>query len=1034
MRDDSSVWVRWRRGAAYVLGVVVLAVCALLFIMMYSESRSSAFQAGYFSSIVREATFALEDGPARALRLPGAGPYDTRLGYNRIMDYVQRLGAREFEVSAQARQSTRLAEVMDRGLFPPYSEKSQAGLQVFDCCGDPIYSARHPRDQFASYVEIPSIIVEALLFIENRELLDPERPKLNPAIEWDRLYRAAYDQILKMVWPGHSSSGGSTLATQIEKFRHSPSGVTTGPAEKLRQMLSASLRAYRDGEETLAARRRIVLDYVNSVPLAAVPAHGEVIGLGDGLRIWFGADPQRAAQSLRLPELDRTGLEEKGRALRQVISLLVAQRRPSYLLNSGEKALASLTESYVRLIAQAGIISPSLRDAALGIETPLRRQDMAGDGGVESSFVRRKAANAIRYELMQWLGEPGVYELDRLDLTVRSSLHRRAQEDVTALLRQLADPQFLRVEGFYGKHLLQASDDPSKILVSFTLFERMPDGNMVRVQADNLDRPLDINEGTKLDLGSSAKLRTLATYLEITAAIHRQLADVPSKDLMRMLSAAEDRLTRWVMEYLSTAKDRSLAATLEAAMQRRYSASPHEVFFTGGGLHTFENFDSESNEWKPTVASAFNQSINLPFIRLMRDIVQHYMHRPGGVAEIFRDPEDPRRQDYLERFVDEESRRYLLRFWKRYRGKGESERFDTLLDHVSAQPHRIATVFRSVYPEADWPRFAWVMTDLMPELAEDPVALQELFVKYGSERYTLSDRGYLARVHPLELWLLSYLRERPAATYDEAVEASARERRDAYAWLFKTRHKGAQDVRIRSLLEGEAFAQLAREWQRLGYPFETLIPSYATAIGSSADRPAALAELMGIILNDGVRVPTVRIERLDFAAGTPFETQLVRRRSGGEQVMLPEVARALRNALVGVVERGTARRIAGYFAGRDGRRLPLGGKTGTGDHRRERYNRWGNVISSKAMNRAATFVFFLGDRHFGNVTAFVPGSDSGDYRFTSALAVQVLKALSPALAPLVQSPPARLPTARQRTDEDAERIAAVTPGVSAPVQ
>ena len=34
----------------------------------------------------------------------------------------------------------------------------------------------------------------------------------------------------------------------------------------------------------------------------------------------------------------------------------------------------------------------------------------------------------------------------------------------------------------------------------------------------------------------------------------------------------------------------------------------------------------------------------------------------------------------------------------------------------------------------------------------------------------------------------------------------------------------------------------------MGYPFASLTPSLATAIGSSGDRPAALAELMGIIL------------------------------------------------------------------------------------------------------------------------------------------------------------------------------------------
>src|SRR6185503_11431726 len=88
---------------------------------------------------------------------------------------------------------------------------------------------------------------------------------------------------------GSGGPGGSTLATQIEKFRHSPEGITSSPREKLRQMLSASVRAYHGSELTLAARRTIVVDYINGVPLTAVPGGGEVIGLGDGLAAWYGA-------------------------------------------------------------------------------------------------------------------------------------------------------------------------------------------------------------------------------------------------------------------------------------------------------------------------------------------------------------------------------------------------------------------------------------------------------------------------------------------------------------------------------------------------------------------------------------------------------------------------------------------------------------------------------------------------------------------------------------------------------------------------
>ena len=70
---------------------------------------------------------------------------------------------------------------------------------------------------------------------------------------------------------------------------------------------------------------------------------------------------------------------------------------------------------------------------------------------------------------------------------------------------------------------------------------------------------------------------------------------------------------------------------------------------------------------------------------------------------------------------------------------------------------------------------------------------------------------------------------------------------DVYRWLFRTARKNAQDIRIHSLLELEAFLEIHRSWKRLGYPFDMFVPSLASAIGSSADRPGALAELMGTI-------------------------------------------------------------------------------------------------------------------------------------------------------------------------------------------
>jgi hypothetical protein len=62
------------------------------------------------------------------------------------------------------------------------------------------------------------------------------------------------------------------------------------------------------------------------------------------------------------------------------------------------------------------------------------------------------------------------------------------------------------------------------------------------------------------------------------------------------------------------------------------------------------------------------------------------------------------------------------------------------------------------------------------------------------------------------------------------------------------------------------------------------------------------------------------------------------------------------------------------------------------------------VIESRVVNRSAVFTFVIGERFFGTVTAFVPGSDAAAYSFTSALPVQVLGHLLPLFEPLLPPP------------------------------
>jgi membrane peptidoglycan carboxypeptidase len=180
------------------------------------------------------------------------------------------------------------------------------------------------------------------------------------------------------------------------------------------------------------------------------------------------------------------------------------------------------------------------------------------------------------------------------------------------------------------------------------------------------------------------------------------------------------------------------------------------------------------------------------------------------------------------------------------------------------------------------------------------------------------------------------------------------------------------------------------------------VPSYATALGASADRPIALAEMMGIIVNGGVRRPTQRIESLHFAKSTPYETLLKPAKAQpGEQVLAPEVARAVGDAIRDVVAEGAARRVKNAFTMADGTVIPVGGKTGTGDQRFDVYAPGGRLIESRYVNRSATFVFNIGERWFGSITAYVHGPQSENYDFTSALPVQLLTTLAPALLPML---------------------------------
>lgn len=982
--------------APLTLTILALVTLGMLFFL---EAESSALQASYLSRLAKDLRWTMESGPNPGLSIPQAGPYDERLGYKRLSSMIPRLTDQGFQVSAQARISPRMQGLIDLGLFVPYREKSQAGLLVTDSSSQPFFKALFPERAYENFEAIPPIVVNSLLYIENRDLLDPIHARKNPAIEWARLGKAVQEKAIQIFRPEHDVPGGSTLATQIEKYRHSPNGLTRTGGDKLQQIASASVRAYLGGENTLPARKHIVVSYLNTVPLAAVAGLGEVNGIGDGLWAWFGLDFNDVNRTLRSLPSSAADPGEFASVYKHVLSLMIAQRRPSAYLTKERKALEELTNSHLRVLAQAGVISPAVRDTALKVPLRFLSAAVTEDSG---DFLSRKTAGAVRVQLASLLGFPRLYELDRLDLSVQSTLNGELQTKITDILRQLRKPEPARAAGLYGKYLLGKAD-PGKIIYSFTLHELTPQGAKLRIQADNFDQPFDINQGAKLDLGSTAKLRTLVTYLEIIEKLHSQYASLPPEALRQVKVESGDNITRWAIDYLLQSEDKSLAAMLDAAMERKYSASPHERFFTGGGVHVFHNFKHEDDGRVVSVREATRLSVNLAYIRLMRDIVRYTMSQTPG-ASIIKDMDNPQREKYLKRFADKEGKEFLIRFYQKYKGKSAQEIDDIFFSGIRPTPRRLAVAHRFLNPQATLDQFAAFMESRLPGFkGSDGHTLRAMYDRYGPEKYSLADQGYLAHVHPLELWLVRYLSIHPGAQYKDMIDASGAERIAVYDWLLKTVHRNAQDIRISSLIEVEAFLEIHRRWKRLGYPFDSLVPSLATAIGSSGDRPAALAELMGIILNDGARVPPVLIERMRFGAGTPYETIVERAPVKSERLFAPELAATVRSILIDVVEGGTASRLAHAIVREDGTQIPLGGKTGTGDHRYVTFSAAGTIMKSRAVNRSAAFVFFIGDRFFGTLTAFVPGADAANYEFTSALSAKVMKHLLPTLKPLIDT-------------------------------
>jgi len=164
-------------------GPWLIAILALLG-LAYDEIHSARMQSEYLPKYAAQLSFQLGAGPTTQVRYPVAGPYDLRFGYVQLPRTLDRLRRAGYQLTEQARMSPALIDFMGLGLFAIYDEKNQAGLRLLGSQRQELVTTLIPRKIYTRFEDIPPVIVDTLLFIENRTLLDTVEPHQNPALEW----------------------------------------------------------------------------------------------------------------------------------------------------------------------------------------------------------------------------------------------------------------------------------------------------------------------------------------------------------------------------------------------------------------------------------------------------------------------------------------------------------------------------------------------------------------------------------------------------------------------------------------------------------------------------------------------------------------------------------------------------------------------------------------------------------------------------------------------------------------------------------
>ena len=936
------------------------------------EVKTSYLSSKYLHDIAKQATYKLVDHPVPTAVYPTHGPLNERYGYTKIPDWLSKLDS-NYEVVAQTVLSKKHKKLVRSHINPIYDPKSGATFSILDQNQQVVYE-KTPL-MFDSLDDVPPILIQTLTFIENQELLNTNFRYANPVIEIDRLAYATYLYGKNILTKNTAkTAGGSTLATQMEKYNFSENGMTHGGYDKIIQIISASLRTYKDSRDTTTQRSKILLDYLNSVPLGAAKYYGEVRGFPEALSIFYNVDLDSELKTLESTNSNQPYTREQLEALNRMLQLILTIRNPNYL--DKPEYIQELKLTYIQLLVNEHILHSSALSLINNYEP---KQDHKLE---ERDFISQKAQDHVRSRTAQLL-KLTYPEMDKLDLTVESTINLNLQQKITDFFVNLKDESFIQEHNFRQDKLLDHTDK-DQVTYSIVLYELENGSAKLRATYDNIDKPFEFNSGGKVELGSTAKLRVIISYLESFVQAYQEKKQ-------GKLEATDP-----ISQFVRSSHANSLDELLGDALDRKFSANPNQVFFTGGGAHKFHNFKKEDNSQIVPLRDALKRSINLPFVRTLKEVVEFKMRRSEDYQRLLQSDEEVR-QKLLERFVQQESAVFLRKFYKALQTKTNISEFvvnELTRNHVAATA--VLIYLEDIKdPQVLLSRLSSLGYALNPKQQKRVVNILQ---SYNKDIYDLNDLGYLARLHPILLYAAKTMQNNPNISFKQLFDQSYDARMLSYKWLLDTKRPHKQDIRIYSILEAQVFESILKDWNKLGYDFDFIVPSLATALGSSGDKPIFLARLVGIVLNNGRSIDEHRVSKLHFAEGTPFETIVQRKPQPSKQLITQEVTKHVRILLDSVVESGTAIRAKNSF-----KNLKVGGKTGTGDNRLETVDSAGNVLNSTALSRTATFVFHIGDHWFGSISVYVDEDQASNSTFTSSLAVSIFNLLAQEISPIIES-------------------------------